>query len=109
MIARPVADLDGATTQLLLPSASSGVGAAASSTGAAGLPSAAAVLGAARLTVTFWVASVKTLRTSLGRQGSSPSGTFASHGGWSPKRSASAFTSALQAVFARATSLVRFR
>jgi hypothetical protein len=105
MMARPVADFDGATTQLLLPSVASGFSSTATRMSA---PAAAARI-ASFVMRTFCVARLNTASRSAGRHGSSPSGIVGSHGGVSPKRTWSDFRSALQATAARATSLVRLR
>src|SRR6516164_42156 len=95
---RAVADFEGPIVQLLLPSTSvtSRFRAAVS-----------------RAIRKLWVASVNTLSTSFGRQGSSPSGTLGSQGGWRPKRNWSylgPFSGpVLHTVLARAISLLRLR
>src|SRR5215471_10756612 len=109
MIARPVADFDGAITQLLLPSrVSAGCWSALSPTARAESAAAGAPDSAGRK-VTLCVASVNTLRRPLGKHESNPGGAWGCQGGCSPMRISSDFRSAAHITFERAISLVRLR
>src|SRR6516225_9789090 len=108
-MARPVADFEGAITQLLLPSKFS-VGCSSTTVSTAGAVSVLAVtLSAAGVRRTSCVASVKTFRRSFGKHGSIPGGTSGSHGGCSPRRTSSDFRSATHITLDLATSLLRLR
>src|SRR5215831_1886249 len=108
-MARPVADFEGAITQLLLPSRFS-VGCSSTIVSTAETESVLAVtLSAAGVRRTSCVASVKIFRRSFGRHGSIPGGGCGCHGGCSPRRTSSDFRPAAHITLDLGTSLLRLR
>src|SRR5271165_4486926 len=109
MTARPVADFQGAITQLLLPSKFS-VGCSLLAVSSVGAESVlAVVVSVAGVRRTSCVASVKTFRRSFGKHGSIPGGTCGCHGGCSASRNSSACKPTAHITLDLATSLLRLR